>query len=299
MKRDEDLERIQKGKPLAKKKPISKRAVREEAWKRYLDLFYSRKPIPAIGSSEDHEDEDESSYKPENTRDQFIPDRGNTGFFSISSGVTDIRKMTSKLKEKDNDDNRAGIKLFKKERSLSNSSESEPSRKDFARPLSVGLRPEFHSNGPYATLRRILSAPPKFRVFTDDREAITRDLPKAKALRPIYVEPASDFPSCSETLRSLNRKITVDADSRQESFNLSRKERGILPVAPDGYLPNSVVVALYKELKKENVAVEEQEWQPKELTQQQLDELEEHKRGVRFYDVIKQMLKGMPHALDS
>jgi len=54
---------------------------------------------------------------------------------------------------------------------------------------------------------------------------------------------------------------------------------GMLPIAPDGYLPNSIIVALYKELKKTTpVEEKDEDWKPKALTEEQLEELEENEK---------------------
>lgn len=277
-KRDADLESLRNGDLVAKKKPINSQTVREEAWKKYLNLFYNRKPIASVESNDD--DENDVDYKPQESRDRYNPERGNTGFFSIRSEVSDIKKLTAQLKQKDEDIETKGV--TKVERSLSLETENESPHKVIARPLSVGLRPEFHNTSPYALLRRILSAPPKFRSSKHRSEVGEFRMAKAKKLKPICVSAAADFPSNAETLRNLNKNMTEDMDRRQKSFNERRKEQGMLPIAPDGYLPNSIVVALYKELKKEEEPTEEEEWKPKMLTQQQLDELEEYSKRVRI-----------------
>ena len=46
-----------------------------------------------------------------------------------------------------------------------------------------------------------------------------------------------------------------------------------LPVAPDGVLPNSVIMALYKELRRESVGDGLKDWKPFELTAEQLAEI--------------------------
>ena len=236
--------------------------------------------MPAIGKFDD--DEDETSYKPIEVKDKFIPERGNTGFFSISTEISEIKKITKNLREKEDDKSLETKSKKKVERSLSFEAVAELPRKEIARPLSVGLRPEFHASSPYTLLRRIMSAPPKIRASVNRNDCLMI-VSKAKTPKPIDVPPANDFPHNFETLRNLNKKVAEDAERRQKSFNQSRKEMGMLPVAPDGYLPNSIIVALYKELKKEEKPVEEEtDWKPKGLTQQQLEELEEYNKRVSY-----------------
>ena len=280
-KRDNDLEQIRKGELTAKKKPIASKSVRTEAWRKYLDLFYKRKPIPAIGLSEDDDDnadDDETAYKPKQVGGTFVPEPSNKGFFSVSADVSDIKKFTAQLREnEDNKEEKLNDKI-KSERSRSIDSQPRFLWEETTRPLSAELRAEFYPNSSYVLLRRILSAPAKIRVpeFAANRK------PSVKFLKPIDVPPVSDFPENLQTLRNVNKKITADVDTQAESFNKNRKAKGLLPIAPDGYLPNSIIVALYKELKKEEPAEEkeEEDWKPKGLTQEQLDELKKYERKV-------------------
>ena len=283
-KRDHDLEQIQNGKLTVKKRAVSP-SVREEAWKKYLDLFYTRKPIPPIGAKDDSDgdddDDDENGYRPKERSDKFFSERGNTGFFSISTDVSNIKRLTAELKEKEKEKTEDGntepesLPSFKSEQNF-------PLR-ETARPLSVGLRADIYHNPPYSLLRRILSAPPKIRVpeLTINRKSMV------KYLKPIDVPKASDFPQNTLTLRNINRETAADADNHQGLFNENREAMGMLPIAPDGYLPNSIIVALYKELKKTTpVEEKDEDWKPKALTEEQLEELEENEKRVLYFTII-------------
>ena len=228
--------------------------------------------MPPIGTEATKDDEED--YTPLEGRDNFQrSERGNTDFFSISTENSYIKKLTKDRKERETQKKtEMWDKMKKKERSQSLTSDIVTPVEESTRPLSVAMLPEFHTNSPYSLLRRILSAPPKMKV---PKLGLTGDIgPKHPVIPAIEVPPAKDFPSNFETLRNLNRKISEKVDAPDTSFNTNRKENGMLPVAPDGYLPNSVIVALYKELKKEEPVKEEKEWKCVPLTQEQLDELE-------------------------
>ena len=255
--------------------------VREEAWRKYIDLYYRRPPIPAIGLDDyDDDNDDDTAYKPKGTGDKFVRERGSTGFFSISTEVSDIKKITTKLREEKDDDTESFSAKAKAERSLSLESEVGFTPRETIRPLTAELELDAFNYPSESDFRRILSAPAKIRVpifAARNRKSMV------KFLKPIDVPPASDFPHNFRTIRDLNRQITADSDDRQKSFNENRRAMGMLPVAPDGYLPNSIIVALYKELEKEAPVVEEEkEWRPKSLTQKQLEELEEYDKKVWY-----------------
>ncbi|XP_065064504.1 WD repeat-containing protein 97-like isoform X2 [Rhopilema esculentum] len=278
-KRDDDLTKLRDGEIAARKKPAPSETVREEAWRKYLDIFYNRSSVPVIDNNL-MDDEDEEQYTPYEARDSYKPDRNNTGFFSISTEPSDIKKMATKLKELDTEKKETNNCKTENERSLSWSSEFGSRNREMTRPLSVGLRPDIHERSQLVLLRRILSAPPKFKSFKNLTDIKKGSDAVEVGTRIIEVPLAPDFPSNFETLRNLNRSIT----DRQKTFNENRKARGMLPVAPDGYLPNSIIVALYKELKKEE-KVEEKEWKPKQLTEKQLEELETFKKRKKKFTV--------------
>jgi len=48
-------------------------------------------------------------------------------------------------------------------------------------------------------------------------------------------------------------------------------------IAPDGFIPNSVVVTMFKDLREEG-KVEAEPWKPPQLTAEQLAELESRKK---------------------
>lgn len=227
--------------------------------------------MPPIGTEAAKDDEED--YTPFEGRDNFQrSERGNTDFFSISTENSYIKKLTKEREQREAQKKTEMRDKLKKERSQSLTSDIVTPVEESTRPLSVALLPEFHTSSPYSLLRRILSAPPKMRV---QKLGLAGDIgPKRPVIPAIEVPCAKDFPSNFETLRNLSKQISEKADAPDTSFNANRKESGMLPIAPDGYLPNSVIVALYKELKKEEPAKEEKEWKCVPLSQQQLDELE-------------------------
>eukprot|EP00794_Sanderia_malayensis_P018922 gene18922-20826_t len=285
-KRDDDLIKIRDGELEAKKKPIPSQSVREEAWQKYLNIFYRNPVLPPIPNKADMDQEPD--YTPTEERDHYTPERGNTGFFSISAKqALNIDKLKQEIKDELNSKAR-------KKRSDSILSETAYSlwKKETERPLSVGLHPELHVVADKCPMRRVLSAPgrPGKRLARTKSSSDSTDGSSSDEMEPgdssderkvIDVSAAEDFPSSKQALRNLNRQITDELDSKDNLPPSSRKkERSTLPIAPDGYLPNSIVVALYKELKREET-VEEERWKPVELTQQQMDELEAFNRRKR------------------
>ena len=244
-----------------------------------MDLFYKRPPRPT--SDLDSENSDEEYCVPNQEEDTFQPERGQTGFFSVSSNLSDVAQMRKNLEEIENQKQQERQKLLgRKERTLSTTS-SRRSSKQFTRPLSVGHCVEFQTEKPNAHLRRVQSAivGPDFPELTINLLAYKKDNVSNKAI--IDVSAAEDFPSSAQTIRQVNKRLTSSIEKTDRSvLHSNRKEHGMLPIAPDGYLPNSIVVALYKELKKKEEEEQQDDWKPKQLTGEQLAELEEFNKRV-------------------
>ena len=64
----------------------------------------------------------------------------------------------------------------------------------------------------------------------------------------IELEASRDYPSNENATRAANRKII---HRMEQTTNAHAPNHEALPVAPDGFIPNSVVVALYRELRRE------------------------------------------------
>ena len=101
-------------------------------------------------------------------------------------------------------------------------------------------------------------------------------------LEQIEVSAAGEYPRNENTKRTVNKQIVRRLEQNQHAH--IPKYDG-LPVAPDGFIPNSVVVALYRELRRETGrdSVNTDKWKPKELTEEQLAEIEGLNKNVSCF----------------
>ena len=95
-----------------------------------------------------------------------------------------------------------------------------------------------------------------------DRDRYVVDVPKSNR----YPSP------------SLSRQLVSQRFSRLASHQAADEEdEEMFVIAPDGFIPNSVVVAMFKDSREENKG-EEDKWKPPQLTAEQLAELEKRKK---------------------
>ena len=91
--------------------------------------------------------------------------------------------------------------------------------------------------------------------------------------------PKSDrYPSPSQSRQLVSQRLSRLASSADDG------DEDTFVIAPDGFIPNSVVVAMFKDLREEGTE-EADTWKPPQLTAEQLAELESRKKvntGEKF-----------------
>ena len=84
--------------------------------------------------------------------------------------------------------------------------------------------------------------------------------------------PKSDrYPSPSQSRQLVSQRLSRLASSADDG------DEDTFVIAPDGFIPNSVVVAMFKDLREEGTE-ETDTWKPPQLTAKQLAELESRKK---------------------
>lgn len=254
--------------------------MKDDAFNRYLAIFYKR-PDVQIPEEDDDEREEGPEYEEPDT---FTPDQQPVGFFGIQ------KKSKSELKTRK--EQRPTIKQeimslsmpeFQplaappREPEEEEEEEEEEDRREFVvsrqgtqadfEDVVEDQKPDFdsqkrsHSMVNIKTQRYTTMAvePPLIGSPTRDRYLI--DVPKT-----------ARYPSSTmcrhmiarQTAREYSRRVP---DSDDEGF----------VIAPDGHLPNSVIVALFKDMKPETPEVKK-EWKPPSLTAEQLAEIEKRRK---------------------
>ena len=96
-------------------------------------------------------------------------------------------------------------------------------------------------------------------------------------LEKIDANASTEYPRNENARRAVNKQIIARLE---QTVNAHAPNHESLPVAPDGFIPNSVVAALYRELRRESS--ENQKWKPRQLTEAQMAEIEKIKLKVSF-----------------
>ena len=94
-----------------------------------------------------------------------------------------------------------------------------------------------------------------------DRDRYVVDVPKSNR-----------YPSPSQSVQLVSQRL-----SRLASHKAEGEDEEMYVIAPDGFIPNSVVVAMFKDLREEGKE-ETEPWKPPQLTAEQLAELESRKK---------------------
>ena len=94
-----------------------------------------------------------------------------------------------------------------------------------------------------------------------DRDRYVVDVPKSNR-----------YPSPSQSVQLVSQRL-----SRMASHKAEVEDEDMFVIAPDGFIPNSVVVAMFKDLREEGKE-EAEPWKPPQLTAEQLAELESRKK---------------------
>ena len=92
-------------------------------------------------------------------------------------------------------------------------------------------------------------------------------------LEKIDAGDTTDYPQNENATRAVNKQIVARLE---QTVNAHAPNHESLPVAPDGFIPNSIVAALYRELRRESSENEKftDKWKPRELTEEQMAEIE-------------------------
>ena len=102
-------------------------------------------------------------------------------------------------------------------------------------------------------------------LINRDRDRYIVDVPKSNR----YPSPSHSRQVVSQRLSRLASHQTADDD-----------DEDMFVIAPDGFIPNSVVVAMFKDLREESTE-EADTWKPPQLTAEQLAELESRKKVAK------------------
>lgn len=92
-------------------------------------------------------------------------------------------------------------------------------------------------------------------------------------LEKIDAGDTTDYPQNENATRAVNKQIVARLE---QTVNAHAPNHKSLPMAPDGFIPNSIVAALYRELRRESNDNEKftDKWKPRELTEEQMAEIE-------------------------
>ena len=274
--RDKELELIRDGKLRAKRKPRFNKSQKEEAFKNYLGLFYQKPDIeyPKDDNYFDVDDDDKFFLK---VKKQVLTQvvSQDDGFFAINYGKDNMQKIKDELKRKREE----GLK--KRELILNGNEVPEEPKHKQNRSLSLTGEKEFEKNN--GIPKHPLSASTTYVERLQAMKNVPlherhKDLSFAKErLESFDASAEHEYPEKETAILNVKRKVV----KRMEQCNIDEDVK--IPIAPDGHLPNSVVVALYRELRREVTEEEKMEkWKPKMLTAEQLKELNEMKKKVSF-----------------
>jgi len=280
--RENELRKLRDGTyEFTRKRPnIDLETVRNEAFERYLEIFYKRPCIDIVGDNleeEKHVDEKEQPYS---------ADLGG-GFFPISRQSTKSKRGTGasveSIAEKvapkpimslsmsefepvtlENDDK--GLNSVKEQGQMSR----------YRRPFTMETESEIFSQEE-KTSRVSHSAPIHkldLRNHPTEPPLVTRDHQRFV----IDVPPTIEYPSPSHA-----RQLVSQKHSRMASLQTAdRENEDVFVIAPDGFVPNSVVVAIFEESRAEESKEQEEgdTWKPPRLSKEQIAELESRKKKV-------------------
>lgn len=255
----------------------------QDGFNRYLAIFYKR---PGIEIPDEDEFDREDSKKYEEL-DTYSPDRQPVGFFAI--------KMNSRQAARSKKEQRP---TFNKDLMSLSMPEFQPQ----ARPPSQEPDKEGEEAREFVVSRQGDLADEPEVEGRDRPEVESPDRPemsprsksmvslKSKDFKSMAVEPPLLGPSRTneqyiidvpKTERypssTMCRHMVAQRATRLVSRTISDDGRETFVIAPDGFIPNSVVVSLFKDLKVERPK-EEKEWKPPTLTAEQLAEIERRRK---------------------
>lgn len=254
------------------------RAVKDDAFNRYLAIFYKRPDVQIPEEDDDQREEGPGYEEP----DTFTPEQQPVGFFGIQKKSKPELKTKKEQRptikqeimslsmpefqplpapphepeedEEDEEEDRREFVVSRQGTEADLEALVEDKKSDFSSQRS-------HSMVNIKTQRYTAMAvePPLIGSPTRDRYII--DVPKT-----------ARYPSSTMCRHLIARQATREYSRRV----LGSDGEGYV-IAPDGHLPNSVIVSLFKDLKPETPEVKK-EWKPPSLTAEQLAEIEKRKK---------------------
>ena len=258
-----------------KRQNIDIETVRGEAFERYLEIFYKR---PHLDLPDDTLGDDGGFGYEEDEEEPYSADRGN-GFFSISRQSTRSKKsQLSPVKPPKSEIMSLSMSEFEpiKLEEDSQGTPTLPPTKELdeisrsKRPFTMETESEIFMHEETSS-RVSHSAPSRKRDFRShpiepplvsrDRDRYVVDVPKS-----------SRYPSPSQSVQLVSQRL-----SRVASHKSEVEGEEMFVIAPDGFIPNSVVVAMFKDLREEGKE-EAEPWKPPQLTAKQLAELESRRK---------------------
>ena len=205
------------------------RASKKEAFEKYLEFFYNRGPIEGPKVDEFVGDEMPFLVKMDSS---YKPPLHDEGFFGIKATLDDVKKVKSNLRKTREDD-------VEKRKEAARILAKEPKMRE-TRSLSIAgstideFKKETRTR---ATLSASTTYVERLKAFKKARDQKDFEF-CADKLENIELEAFKDCPSNENATRAANRKII---HRMEQTTNAHAPNHEALPVAPDGYIPNSVV----------------------------------------------------------
>ncbi|KAL9974561.1 hypothetical protein ACROYT_G011611 [Oculina patagonica] len=294
-----------------KRQNIDTETVRGEAFEKYLEIFYKR---PHIDLPDDAFEDDEGYGYEEDEEERYSPDKGQ-GFFPISRQSTRSKKSNTSLEKPPKPEIKSlSMSEFEPIKLEEDSGEISalPATKELdemspsERPFTMETESEIFSHE--ETSSRVSHSAP---IHRRDFRSHPIEPPLVKRDRDRYVvnvPKSTRYPSPSQSVHLVSQRL-----SRLASHKTEVEDEEMFVIAPDGYIPNSVVVAMFKDLKEEGKE-ETEPWKPPQLTAEQLAELESRKKKVpkspespkgkkargksKFADELQLALRDSPEPID-
>lgn len=282
--RDEELNLLRDGKVKATHKHRTSkviRAVKKEAFQKYLSLFYNRPDVayPADDLTEEEAEDEPFAVKMDNLYQPPVLDEG---FFGIQSSLANVKKVKASLRKK----REAAIERKKEAvRILAGQPKARESRSlsitastvmDELSKKETGNRPTLSASTTYVER---LKAMKKERGERDEGFKFC-----AEKLEQIEASASTEYPQNENSTRAVNKEIIARLE---QTTNAHSPKLDTLPVAPDGFIPNSVVAALYRELRRESKnnksRILSSKWAPRQLTEEQLGEIDRLQNKVILF----------------
>lgn len=281
--RDEELNMIIDGKLKTKRELVPSALDKDLAFKKYMDIFYQRPDIPYPEDDVEIEQDDfivkvESSFRPVDDKD---------GFFSVDQKRENIKEIRERILQKRKEEEEKILSRDKPEieapvrkiRSLS----IETDNVDLMMKEKISNRPQLSASTTYVERLQAL------KNYTENNKQY-----KAKSLEKIgkIVVSSDEYPLNKVTKTNVNKRSV--RKFKEETACEKDPPSDLFPVAPDGFIPNSVVVALYKELKRESETVDE-DWRPKDLTEEQLNQINAHNARMMEDEEEEEVVQTQSH----